>query len=67
MEHSEWPKELCFQLSVMLGLDILAVQPNFLAEGVTLRFDSLIVRLFLNFLGMVEIFSANNHQISEFR
>ena len=66
MEHLEWPKELCFQLLVMLDLDILAVQPNFLARGVASRFDFLIVSLFLKFLGIVEIFSANNHQLSEF-
>ena len=67
MEHLERPKELRFQLLVPLSLDILAVQPNFLARGVALRFDSLIISLFLKFLGMIEIFLANNHQFSEFR
>ena len=66
MEHSKRPKELCFQLPVTLGLDVFAIQPNFLARGVASRFDSLIVSLFLKFLGMVEIFSANNHQLSTF-
>ena len=67
MEDSEWPKKLCFQIPVVFGLDIFAVQPNFLAGGVASRFDSFIVSLFLKFLGMVEVFSANNHQFSEFR
>ena len=66
MEHSERPKELCLQLPVALGLDIFAVQPNFLAGKITLGFDSFIVSPFLQFLGMVEIFSLNNHQLSEF-
>ena len=67
MEDSERPKELCLQLPVAFGLDIFAVQPNFLAGDVAPRFDSLIVSSFLEFLGMVEIFSANNYQLSEFR
>ena len=61
MENPERPKELCLQLPVMLGLDIFAVQSNFFARGVAPRFDSLIMSSFLQFLGMVEIFLANNH------
>ena len=67
MENSKRPKELCLQLLVAFGLDIFAVQPNFLAGGVAPRFNSLIVSSFLEFLGMVEVFSVNNHQFSEFR
>ena len=66
MEDSERPKELCLQLPVAFGLDIFAVQPNFLAGGIAPRFDSFIVSSFLKFLGIVEVFSANNHQFSEF-
>ena len=61
MEHSEQPKKLCFQLPVAFGLDIFAVQPNFLAGGIASGFDSFIVGPFLKFLGMVETFLANNH------
>ena len=67
MEHSERPKEFCLQLPFAFGLDIFAVQPNFLTESIASRLDSLIVSSFLKFLGMVEIFLANNHQLSEFR
>ena len=67
MEDSKRPKKLCLQLPVAFGLNIFAVQPNFFAGGVASRFDSLIVSSFLKFLGMVEVFSANNHQFSEFR
>ena len=55
MEYLEWPKKLCFQISVMLNLDILAIQPNFLIKGIAPRFDFFIVGSFLKFLGMVEI------------
>ena len=67
MEDSKRPKEFCLQLPVAFGLDIFAVQPNFFAKGVAPRFDFLIVSLFLKFLGMVKVFSANNHQFSKFR
>ena len=67
MEHPKRPKEFCLQLPVAFGLNIFAVQPNFLTGGVASRLDSLIVSSFLKFLGMVEIFSVNNHQFSEFR
>ena len=67
IEHSERPKKFCLQLLVAFGLDIFAVQPNFLTEGVASRLDSFIVSLFLKFLGMMKIFLADNHQLSEFR
>ena len=54
MEQPERRKKLCLQLLVALGLDIFAIQPNFLAGGIALRFDSLIVSLFLQFLSIVE-------------
>ena len=66
MEYPERPKKLCLQLPVTLSLDIFAVQPNFLAGGVAPRFYFLIMSALLKFLSMVEIFSANNYQLSEF-
>ena len=67
MEDLKRPKKFCLQLPVVLGLDILAVQPNFLAGGVASGFDSLILSSFLKFLSIIEIFLTNNHQLSEFR
>ena len=64
MEYSEQPKKLCLQLPVTLALDVFAVEPNFLARSIVSRFDSLIVNLLLKFLGMMEVFPANNHQFS---
>ena len=63
MEYWERPKELCLQLPVMFGLDIFAVQPNFLAGGISPGFDSFIVGSFLKVLGMVEVFAIYNHQL----
>ena len=57
-------KELCLQLSFTLGLDVFAVQPNFLTRSIALKFYSLIMNLFLEFLGMVEVYLANNYQFS---
>ena len=48
----------------MLALDVFDVQPNFFAGSIALKFDSLIMSSLLKFLGIVEIFSANNHQLS---
>ena len=67
VEHSEQLKELCLQLPVVLGLNILIVQPNSLAGSVALGFGSFIMSSFLKFLGMVEIFLAYTHQLFEFR
>ena len=66
MEHPEGPQEFFLQLPVAFGLDIFVIQPNFLARGIAQRLESLIVSWFLKFLGIVEVFSANNHQLSEF-
>ena len=61
MKHPERPKKLCLQLLLMLSLDIFAVQPNFFAKSIALRFDSLIMSSFLKFLGIIEVFLANNY------
>ena len=61
MEHPKRPKEFGFQLPITLGLDIFAVQPNFLVKNIAPRFNSFIVSSFLKFLGMLEVFLANNH------
>ena len=61
MEDLEWPKELCFQLPVSFGLDVFAIQPNFITRSIAPRLDAFIVGPFLKFLGMVEVLFANNH------
>ena len=61
MEYPEWPKELCFQLLVTLGLDIFAIQPYFITRGIAFKLNAFIVGLFLKFLSVLEVFLANNH------
>ena len=61
MEHLKRPKELYLQLAILLSLDILAIQPNFLAEDIASKLDSFIVSLFLEFLSIVEILTIYNH------
>ena len=63
MDHPERPKERYLQLLVMFGLDVFAIQPNFLAKGIASRFDSFIVNLFLKLLGIIKVFLANNYQL----
>ena len=64
MEDSEWPKELCLQLPVSFGLDVFAIQPKFITGGIAPRLDAFIVGPFLEFLGMVEVLSTNDYQLS---
>ena len=63
MEHLERFKELCLQLLVMLGLDVFAVQPYFVIRGIAFRLNTFIVGLLLEFLSVLEVFLANNHQL----
>ena len=64
MQNSKRFKELCLQVLISFGLDIFAVQPNFITGGIAPRLDAFIVGPFLEFLGMVEVLSANDHQFS---
>ena len=66
MEHLKQPKKLYFPLVVPLGLNEFVIQQTFLIGGVALRLDSLIMGLFLAFLGMVEIFATYDHQLFKF-
>ena len=64
MKDPEWPKKLCLQLPVLFSLDIFAIQPNFITRSIAFRLNAFIVGPFLKFLGMVEVFSTNDHQLS---
>ena len=57
-------KELRLQLPVLLGLDIFAIQPNFIIKSIASRFDISIVGALLKLLSMVKVLTANNHQLS---
>ena len=61
----EKTEKLGFQLVIPLGSKVLATQPDFVAQGIASRLDSLIVGLLLKFLGVVEILLANGHEVLE--
>ena len=61
IEYPERLKKLCLQLTILLGLDVFAIQPNLFTIIIALRLDSFIVSLFLKFLGMAGVFLANNY------
>ena len=53
VQNSKKSKELRFQLPIVFGFDIFAVQPNLLAGSITSRLGSFIVGSFLQFLGVL--------------
>ena len=64
MEHLEQSKELCFQLPILFGLNVFAIQLYFIIGKIAFKLNVLIMRLFLKFLGMIEVFLVKNHQFS---
>ena len=64
IEYLERLKELCLQIVVMLGLDIFAFEPNFVIRDIASRLNAFVVGPLLEFLGVVEVFLANNYQLS---
>ena len=67
MKHFKQSKKLCLQLPVLFGLDVFAIQPNFITGGIAPRLDAFIIGSLLEFLGIVEILTSNNHQLSQLR
>ena len=49
----------------MFGLDVFAIQPYFVFRDIASKINAFIVGPILKFLGMVKVFSINNHQFSE--
>ena len=66
LQNSKRPKKLYLQLLIAFGFDIFAIQPNFLAGSVTFRLCFFIVGLFMQFLGILQVFSAYTHKIPKF-
>ena len=66
VQNLKRPKELCLQLPIAFGFDIFAVQPNLLAGSITSRLNFFIVSLFLQFLGVLQVFSTYSHKIPKF-
>ena len=64
MEDSKWSKEFCLQLPVSFDLDVFAIQSNFITGSIAPGLGAFIVGSLLEFLGMVEVLAADNHQLS---
>ena len=64
MKDLEWSKELRFQLPISFCLDVFTIQPYLVTEGIASRLNAFIVGSLLKFLSVVEVFSANNYQLS---
>ena len=63
VQNSKRSKELCFQLPILFGLNVFAVQPNFITRNIAPRLDAFIISPLLKFLSVMEVLLANNHQL----
>ena len=62
VQNSKRSEKLCLQLPVIFDFDIFAVPLNFITGGIAPRLDTFIISPLLKFLGIVEVFFANDHQ-----
>ncbi len=63
MEDLEGSKKLALELFVPLRFDVLAVQPDLLAQSVATALYSLVMGSFLQLLCMEKVLTANFHQL----
>ena len=59
-------EKLGLKLAIVFGLDILAIQPNFVAKNLAFGLHSLVVNLFLKLLSIVNILPKHSDQFLEF-
>ena len=65
MQHPKRSKKFCLGFLIPFGFDVFAIKPNFVARSIAFGLYGLIVVSFLEFLGMLEVFSADSHQFFE--
>ena len=58
-------KDLSLKLAILCDLNVLSVQPNFVAKSVIPKLYRLIMGSFLKLLSMVDVFFIYNHQFSK--
>ena len=58
-------QELYFELAILYGIEVFAIQPDFVARDVALCLSFFIVRLLLKLLYMMEVLLADGHQLLE--
>ena len=57
-------QKLSFKLPFLFGFYLLAIQPNFVTNGIAPTLNAFIVSLLLKLLSMMVVFLANNYQFS---
>ena len=55
-------KKFDFQILILFGFDVFAIQPNFVFRSIASRLCIFIMSLLLKLLGVVEVFTANQHK-----
>ncbi len=65
MQYPKMSKEFILEFPIPLGFDVFAIQPNFVAQVIASRLCMLIVISLLKLLCMLEVLSADSHQLSE--
>ncbi len=65
MEDSEGSKKLALELLVPHRFDVLAVQPDLLAQSIATALNSLVMGSFLQLLCVEKVLAANFHQLSQ--
>ncbi len=65
MEDSEGSKKFALELLAPLHLNIVAIQPDFLARSIATALFSLIMSSFLQLLCVEKVLIANFHQFSQ--
>ena len=66
MQNSKWSKKLRLQFPLLFGLDIFAVQPNFITGSIALRLDAFIIGLLPKLLSVVEVFFGLRARVDVF-
>ena len=65
VQYLKKTEKLDFPFIIPLNFELLITEQDFVTRGVVLRLDSLIMSLFLEFLGVMKVFLVNGHQFSD--
>ncbi len=65
MQYPKRSKEFSLEFLLPLGFDVFAIQPNFVTQDIASRLYMLVVISLLKLLCMLEVLSADSHQLSE--
>ncbi len=65
MQYPKRSKEFSLEFPIPPDFNVFAIQPNFVAQDIPFRLCMLVVMLLLKLLCMLEVLSADSHQLSE--